>query len=178
MQRASRQDTRETVAVCCSILQCVAEGELSKLTTNCCSVLQCVATQCHTLSYTAIHCKTKQERKIEICRNKMQYTATRCNTLQHIATHCNTLQHTATHCNTLQHTATHLQHTATHCNTPASYRRAWGLLVQSPAKFSKVSPIVIPPTGCPQLVGTLQLQVLFAKKPQIFVFLLQKIHKN
>ena len=133
---------RNSPAVCCSVLRCVAV---------CCSVSQCVAvcfsmllcprsvphatalgsitaTQCNTLQHTATQCNTPQH----------------CNTLYHIETHCNTLQHTVIHlsisgqsvlvcvphtsalariccCNTLQHTTAHsstLQHTATHCNTP------------------------------------------------------------
>ena len=85
----------------------------------CCSVLQCVAVSCkpHTL-----HFKPWMLNLFELlfsCRCAwymyvmidLQHTATHCNTLQHVicvcndwsATHCNTLQHTATHCNTLQH---------------------------------------------------------------------------
>ena len=79
------------------------------------------------------------------------HAATHCNTLQHTATHCNTLQHTATHCNTLQHTATQcntLQHIATHCSTLSSL----------PGDSCAVM-------GWLRLVGSLNLQVSFAKEP-------------
>ena len=120
-----------SVAVCCSVIQCV---------TVCCSVLQCVAdTQCLLHVFCLFVTATARLQHTSAHCNKLQHTATHCNTLQHPATqdtlkHCNTLQHTATHCNTLQHTANTLpqgdykqdlyntpinntlQHTATHCN--------------------------------------------------------------
>ena len=111
------------VAVCCSVLQCVAE-----LVALCCSVLQCEhdmmqqntsdfvtpythsATHCNTRQHTATHCNTLQlytqlHRTLSHPTHALQQTATHCNTLQHTATHGSTLQHTATHYNTLQHTA-------------------------------------------------------------------------
>ena len=96
------------------MLQCVAV---------CCSVLQCVAA-CH-VSHTHWHDVTVGH---IYCNTSVSYVTAHSNTLQHTAPHCNlntiTLYHTATHCNTQQHTATHcnkLQHTATwapwRCNT-------------------------------------------------------------
>ena len=86
--------------VCDVPVQCVAV---------CCSVLQCVAV--YTLQHTATHCIGTRQNTCDV-----PVTATRhCNALQHTctsaslrrkvrvtATHCKTLQHTATHCNTLQ----------------------------------------------------------------------------
>ena len=75
--------TREAVAVCCSILQCV---------TVCCN--------CNSGNV-----EGRREGGNALC-NTLQHATTH---LQH----CNTLQHTreailsATHCDTLQHTATH-----------------------------------------------------------------------
>jgi len=132
----------QCVAVCCSVLQCVAadfreclviwifENAISKILfiiivfRVCCSVLQCVAAdfqECLVIVFwecTAAHCN------ITTRCNTLQHTATHCNTLQHTATHCTTLQHTATHCNIRQHTGNTIInkeplriYTATHCNT-------------------------------------------------------------
>ena len=108
------------VAVCCSVLQCVAV---------CCGVSRFT----HTLA--RCHCWTHLLQHICIlCNRTQQHTATHSSTLQlehhNAVSHCNTLQHTTTHCNTLQHTATHcnlstmtLQHTRCphiYCNTSVS----------------------------------------------------------
>jgi len=110
----------------------------------CCSVLQCVAGSCSVLQQNSSVTKKSIAHAVSV-PNDTQHVAKHCNTrkalgipLQHTATHCNSLQHTATHCNTgkalgnsndntLQNTATPeklwafrcntLQHTATHCNT-------------------------------------------------------------
>ena len=79
MEQTIECNTRNTlqhmlcVAVCCSVLQCVAVTHERR-------VLE------------------KAEMKSEC--DTLQHAATRCNTLQHTATDCNRLQHTATLCNT------------------------------------------------------------------------------
>ena len=101
----------QCVAVCCSLLQCVAASvDVSVATRD-----VYTATHCNTLHHAASHCNT------------LQHSATLCNTLQYTAKHRNTPQHTATPCNTLQHTATHRitpQHTTTHRNTLQYVRAA------------------------------------------------------
>ena len=86
------------VAVCCSVLQCVAV---------CCSVLQCVAVCRSVLQCVASWIYTKLPSRLASLFLSLPHTE--CGgwavfnvftTLQHAATHCNTLQHTATHCNT------------------------------------------------------------------------------
>jgi len=67
----------QSVAVCCSVLQCVDCG-----------------TMIEWAGASATHCNR--------CSGSLYHGAT-VNTLQHTATHCNTLQHTATHCNTLSY---------------------------------------------------------------------------
>jgi len=131
------------VAVCCSVVQCVAAAFVnffdewrSRASKN------HAAPQYSTLLYTSTQFSTLQHAATHF--NTLQHTATHCNTLQHTATHCITifwisgagahprcsqaeLQQTATHCNTLQHAATHcntLRHTATCCNTLQQIRFA------------------------------------------------------
>jgi len=134
------------VAVCCSVLQCVAV-QLSHNLQGCtrCSCaethLQWVyvqrnATYCNILQHAATRCRLMCRRRPAKDMRAMHCNTLQKNTLQHTAAHCNTLQHTATrclfmcrkrhaknmpamHCNTLQHTATYcdiLHHTAAHCN--------------------------------------------------------------
>jgi len=55
----------------------------------CCSVLQCVATQC-TIFAISLFCNKTKERN-------SKYSTLYCNTMQHTATRCNTLHHTAPH---------------------------------------------------------------------------------
>ena len=69
------------------VLQCVAV---------CCSVLQCVAVWGRKMGSEELH---KRLDKFSYL-NKL-HISTHCNTLQHITAHCNTLQRSATHCNTL-----------------------------------------------------------------------------
>ena len=135
----------QCVAVCCSVLQCVAvriESALQCVAVRIESALQCVAVRISTCKYYSKHCNAGRcvgSGLVDIL------TAIQCNALdhmlQHTATrvlascslheletgrqsHCTTLQHTASlliaHCNALQRTATHcstLQHTAAHCGT-------------------------------------------------------------
>jgi len=118
------------VAVCCSVLHCVAlcHGVLQCVAV-CCSVLQyvegsrsvmqCVAVYCSVLKLVYTTCvNTKNalhnvdralcvlQYMLQCCNSFAHCTATHLNTLQHTATHCNTLQHTATHCNALQRITT------------------------------------------------------------------------
>jgi len=60
----------------------------------CCSVLQCVAVfwQCN-----AVHCSVL--RSVLHCVAVRKVSPPHCTSLQHTATHCNTPQHTATRCN-------------------------------------------------------------------------------
>jgi len=130
----------QCVAVCCSVLQCVAVRGRVYVGYSTISSLNMLFKQHIQGQHTATHCNTLQH--TTEC-NTLQHTATHCNTLQPTATHCNMLFkqhiqgahcgvpyiHSATHCNTLPHTATHcntllnarhyntLQHTATHCDT-------------------------------------------------------------
>jgi len=131
-----------SVAVRCSVLQCVAV---------CYSAVQCVAVRLglltvrwkidtsvfppgslwaerNTLQHIATHCNTllhEQSAYVVTTHGMYPQLMCSCNTLQHTATDCNTLQQTATHCNTLQQSynscaaATHdiLQGAATYCTT-------------------------------------------------------------
>ena len=126
----------ECVAVCCSVLQCVAVERYvswdSERETWLYGVLvyqeSCLstATHCNTLQHTATHCNTPQRTATHSlrCAGISRVLSLYCNTLQYTATHCNTLQHVATHCNKLSPVCWYitslislLQHTATHCNT-------------------------------------------------------------
>ena len=119
------------VAVCCSVLQCVARVAIRE----CEAWLAYGNASCHTCEWFMSHvyewvmshtqgitCSwVPGARKMQL--DTLQHTATHCNSLQQIATHCNTLQHTAAHCNKLQCTGcperarcNTLQRTATHCN--------------------------------------------------------------
>jgi len=88
----------------------IAEAKFSVAV--CCSVLQCVAVCC---SVEIVEVYTWRGPSIKVCFfNALHYivaAATRCNTLQHAATRCNTLQHAVTCCNTLQHAATQRENT-------------------------------------------------------------------
>jgi len=90
------------VAVCCSLLQCVAVYR-TIFWYVCHGSLVCVpATNGATvIVHTAIHCDTLQHTATHIVNT---HCSTPQHILQHTATHCNTLQHTSTHCNTLLHT--------------------------------------------------------------------------
>jgi len=92
-----------------------------------------------------------------------------CNTLQHTATHCNTLQHTATHCNTLQHTATHRNTSSIYiCMYLSSTMRIrhHHLVTRSCHAYVHM--------GWLRLIGSLKLQVSFAKEPYKRYYILQK----
>ena len=94
---------RTCVAVCCSVLQCVA------VCCQCCSVMQCDAVCCSVLQ--CVWCRSfSQMSPIKNVALLCLTSIVAKQTSPHIATHCNTLQRTATHCNTLQHTATILSH--------------------------------------------------------------------
>ena len=112
----------QRVAVCCSVLQCVAIHStpitLQHTATHSDTLQQHCNTLCCSVTGNVVQVASKPEYTLQLCI--LQHNATHCNTLQHTATQCVTLQHTSTHCNTLQHTATHcntMQHTATQCNT-------------------------------------------------------------
>ena len=82
----TRLMVHHSVAVCCSVLQCVA-------------VCQQLATE-HSWKQTI----SASSPVFGFCLGNIQ----RHKTLQNTAKHCNILQHTATHCNTLQHIQPHL----------------------------------------------------------------------
>jgi len=129
------------VAVCCSVLQCVAYEWCCDLRCEYSRRFLCTHPTCNTLQHTATHCDNSHT---VTHRNTLQHTTTHCDTPQHTATHCNAPQRTSlhssyvhhwsvgvnesrAHCNTPQHTATHrntLQHTATLCNRTATHRNA------------------------------------------------------
>ena len=97
----------QRVAVCCSVLQCVAVRCSNGTAPH-------IIGPCHVYIHLALQC-------VAACCSDS--TVPYCTTLHHIASHCNTLRHTAAHCYTLHHSVPHcstLQHTATHCNTPGS----------------------------------------------------------
>ena len=124
------------IAVCCSVLQCVAvwyrvhlviaaDGAQRRANFGKNQVYS--VPHCNTLQHTATHCNKRLSLLVRsagptLVGNKcaLYHSATHCNTLQHTAAHCSRLQQTAAHCNTLQHTAAHcstLQHTTAHCST-------------------------------------------------------------
>ena len=128
------------VAVCCSVLQCVAGWSVDRITYKwvlqcvamCCSVSQCIAVCCSLkcLSYhtyiseacvfqcVAVCCSVLQCAVWNVCRttHTWMHECIRGNETCH--TYIWIRQHTATHCNTLQHTATH-------CNT--RHTQKWGM---------------------------------------------------
>ena len=65
--------TRQHVAVCCSVLQCVEV---------CCSVLQCVAVYCSVLKCVAVCCSVLQ--CIAVCCSVLQCVSETCSTLRAI----------------------------------------------------------------------------------------------
>ena len=102
------------VAVCCSVMQCVAVCERPTRAPAFCACL-----------FRMVICQRK-------CCNTLQHSVARCNALQRTATHCNTLQHDATHfeiavltpvlnsmmrSNTLQHTADAAARCSTLCSS-------------------------------------------------------------
>ena len=135
------------IAVCYSVLQCVAENTTKRVLhththahkhrhthTDCTHTSRISIERTHTQAYlpnavtrtrnfTSIyHQIARVYNWLKTCDITRQYTSQiiSCNTLQHIATHQNARQHTATQCKTLQHTATHCNAyhcTATQCNT-------------------------------------------------------------
>ena len=118
----------QCVAVCCSVLQCVAVSCRRKIDLKShkfdgkCQIFHHKrhANDSMTLQHTATYCSTHE------CCNARQHTTTRYNILQHTAVllsdlpsrATNSPQHTAhdtaTHCNTMQHT---VRHCTTHCTT-------------------------------------------------------------
>jgi len=109
----------QCVAVCCSVLQCVAAVRCSVLqcvAPDTSHVLQCVAVCCSVLQCGVVCCSvlhlipriTLCVAHYSICNTLQHVRLIICNTLQHTTPHCNTLQHTASHCNTLHRTATQL----------------------------------------------------------------------
>jgi len=77
-------------------LQCVAV---------CCSVLQCVAVREHSGNVGLL--RGNQSSLLPSCAASSRSGGGILHNLQHSATHCNTVQHSTTHGNTRQHTATH-----------------------------------------------------------------------
>jgi len=111
------------VAVCCSVLQCVADRcrcmrVLLQCVAGdcCCRVLQGVAGCCRVLQGVAVCCSVLK--CVAVCWSVLQGEAKARMDLDAIHTVrswlCLALQHTATHCNTYCNT---LQHNATQCNT-------------------------------------------------------------
>jgi len=104
---------RECLAVCCSVLQCVAVYCIC--TDSCVLPTPQPTASTATLQHTETHCNSLQ--LTTMLYSKLQHAVTRCNMLQHTATntasHCNRLQHTeqtaqtATDCTTLHHAAIH-----------------------------------------------------------------------
>ena len=91
------------VAVCCSVLQCVAVTEESRAfrlrlacAAVCCGVLQCVAVCCSVLQCVAVCCSVLPPRNPELSSLALCAESPRRNEFAcSIAIHCNTLQHTA-----------------------------------------------------------------------------------
>ena len=104
----------QCVAVCCSVLQCVAALRRMKVAQVLCVVVHvhCVVVCCCAeweWHRCAVVCGSVLLCRIEVAQEWRGYTHMHIRT----ATHYNTLQLTATHYNTLQHTATH----GTHCKS-------------------------------------------------------------
>jgi len=76
------------VAVCCSVLQCVAVciEQQSKCDVVCCSVLQCVAVCCGEL------------RRVAVCCSVLQCVAVRCSMVGHVAVCDSAYQSVASSC--------------------------------------------------------------------------------
>jgi len=113
------------VAVCCSVLQCVAVR-----CTECgesCQRSTLTATRYNSLQHATIHCNTHAVLHIHTATHgSSSIPDIHCITLQRTATHYNILQHTCSTPYSLQRSATHTAtHTATlattycntHCNT-------------------------------------------------------------
>ena len=83
----------QRVAVCSSVLQCVAEcvavycsvyqESFASLTSVCCSVLQCVVVCCSVLQCVAVCCSVLQ--CVAVCCSMLQYVAVCCSMLQCVA---------------------------------------------------------------------------------------------
>jgi len=101
---------QQRVAVCCSVLQCVAVrcgcillvSVLIKFV--CCNALQCVV-QCAAVCCSMLQCVAAvfslylcEELQPAVCCNVLQCVAMRCNVLQCVATCCNVLQCVAVCC--------------------------------------------------------------------------------
>jgi len=120
------------VAVCCSVLQCVASLPSPRLSIFSLSLpLSLPLSTTRSLARSLAHSggsslQAGREREGERKREKRGETG---NTLQHTATHCNALQRTATHCNVLQRTATQtlraLSRVLSHAHSVTQVCRVW-----------------------------------------------------
>jgi len=121
----------QSVAECCSVLQCAAVRKYRTTTGRRsvvgkhfqkssrvavrCSVLQCVAVCCSAVLCVAVHFLESEPTLTRAKhRNTLQHTTKApCNTLQHSATHYITLYHSAVLCTALQHSTATLYNTET-----------------------------------------------------------------
>ena len=93
----------KVVAVCCSVLQCVAPRcSVLQCVAVCCSVLQCVAVCC-----TALHC-------VAVCCSALHCVAVCCSVLHCVALRCSRNQGTCTRPSCVMHCAA-VHCTALHC---------------------------------------------------------------
>jgi len=75
-----------TVAMCCSVLQCVAvRCNVLLCVAMCCCALQCVAVRCNVLQRVAVRCSAVQ--CVAMCCSALQCVAVRCSVLQDAMRH-------------------------------------------------------------------------------------------
>ena len=136
-----------SVAVCCSMLQCVAVCVAHRSMIS----FGCSSTMPYDCSYQKMMCC--KYREVEVCWTAV---ATYCNTLQHTTTHCNSLQLTATHCNSLQHTTTH-------CNSlqlTATQRKSAAILVAFSGATTHCNTMQLSATHCNSAASSLSFLAL------------------
>jgi len=124
----------QCVAVCCSVLQCVADSwRWWGFLAVCCSVLQCVAVFCSMLQCFAVCCSVLQTHDVDGAafsriRPEASSASSCCSVLQRVAACCSVLQRVAAYCSVLECCSV-LQYIETHGEDAAAFfrtRRAFG----------------------------------------------------
>ena len=131
------------VALCCSVLQCVAVFcSVLKCVTVCCNVLQCDLVCCSVLRCVAVCCSVLE--CAVVCYSVLQYVTVCCSVLQCVAVCCSVLQCVAVCCSvhntaaqdarvsTLQNVFAEVRHQV---NRPQTRAPQPPTLVRRPARF-------------------------------------------
>jgi len=105
-----RKALLQCVAVCCSVLQCVAGCNLR--------YFEYIWPYKYMSTFFTYKCLPFLHMNVYLVMRYARYDSAM---IAVAATHCNTLQHTATHCNTLQHSAQDAAQLQPHITVAAAY---------------------------------------------------------